>query len=410
MSARCRSALSALGAIALIAGIAGLAACSAPPAVTPTISMISLAPSVLEAGLPYAGTLVVKSTGSVTVQAIKVDVRTAAGTSLDFPGARSAAINGAFVYTSAARSFAAGTYTDFGVYEINNAWHPFASQTLTVVPGPSSSDPNPGPVGIPGSWTSTLNDGPTYSNGAVVDAVGSIGQWIGASGIGLAPPNNLNEIDCYNPANFSLTRNYARLSLTTGHGQSACMPFPGADSEPDYGAQIYTSNATFEQQYGAFEAGVYLPPAANGSIADWPAFWLDPMDGSVPWPTGGEIDIVEGLTHKGSRMSEACYHVHWGTSAGNRFASGGCDAAIGPGWHTFGADWQVQHGAGRSKVVEYKVTFYYDGKAVGTVVTGRIQDLTPMNVVFDITDAFGSPVSSVPATMKVAYVRAWSGS
>jgi hypothetical protein len=54
-------------------------------------------------------------------------------------------------------------------------------------------------------------------------------------------------------------------------------------------------------QYGAFEADVCLSPDANGTIADWPTFRLDPIDEDTRWPAAGEIDIVEGLAGK------ACY-------------------------------------------------------------------------------------------------------
>lgn len=97
----------------------------------PTISLVSLAPGVIEAGLSYAATLVVHSATSVAVQAITVAVRDSSNDNLDFPGARSATLNGVYVFTSGAKSFAAGTYTEFGSYKINNIWYPFASRTLT---------------------------------------------------------------------------------------------------------------------------------------------------------------------------------------------------------------------------------------------------------------------------------------
>jgi len=85
----------------------------------------------------------------------------------------------------------------------------------------------------------------------------------------------------------------------------------------------------------------------------------------------------------------ACYHFH-DPSGG----PGGC-ASSGPGWHTFGADWQPG-----------SVTYYYDGVAVGTISQGITS--APMYLIIDLTDGPGiGGQTIVPATMQVAYVRAW---
>jgi hypothetical protein len=186
-------------AVALGLAAAGVASAAPAEATSPAISLVSLAPGVLEAGLPYTATLVVTSTGSVAVQAITVAVRTSTGANTDFPGAQAATIDGTYVYTSGAETFAAGTYSEFGSYEISNTWYPFPAQTLTVTASPTSADPNPPPTGIPGAWTSTLNDGPAYSGGAAVDNVSKLLTWAGATGTTLTEPHNPFEDDCYNP-------------------------------------------------------------------------------------------------------------------------------------------------------------------------------------------------------------------
>ena len=96
---------------------------------------------------------------------------------------------------------------------------------------------------------------------------------------------------------------------------------------------------------------------------------------------------MEGLS------GQACYHFH-DPSGG----PGACDAATGPGWHTFGVEWQAG-----------SVTYYYDGQAIGTISQGITAD--PMYLILDLTDNPGIGGETVaPATMQVAYVRAWSSS
>jgi hypothetical protein len=374
---------------------------------TPAISLVSLAPGVIEAGIPYSATLVVDSNRSITVQAITVAVRDSSGDNLDFPGADQATIDGRYVYQSDLKSFAAGTYTEFGSYELDNTWYPFPGQTLTVTAAPSSGTPNPPPTGIPGTWTSSLTDGPKYESaaGGISDSISSLLDWQGATGA-LQWPHNGIEDDCYNPANVSLdpSGNYVDLSLTDP-ATSQCVPPSGWDAEPYYGAQVY-SLGVFQQRYGAFEAEVYLPAAPDGAIADWPAFWLTGTP-AKDWPNTGEIDLVEGLG------GNAEYHFHYGHSGTSAQAVGGT-SDIGPGWHTFGVDWQLARG---TSTPVYVMTFYYDGKYAGILDEPKSPNpepnqLTPaaMGILLTISRNAddGSPV--VPATMEVAYVRAWTGS
>lgn len=349
------------GALAVL--LTGMPAPSSTAA-APVVTEVSLAPTVLEAGLPYAATLVVSSTASLAVQEITVAVRDADGNQYDFPGAQPATIDGTYVFTSGSRSFDAGTYTVFGSYETSNTWHPLPSQTMTVAPASAA----PAPVGIPGNWTLTLNDGPAQ-----------LAQWGGWFGTGVTGPVNSGEDACYDSANVSQSSDGSFLNMAFTNQQSTCQ----GETRPYTGA-LLSSDGIFQQTYGAFESEIYLPPAADGTIADWPAFWLD---GTGDWPQTGEMDIMEGLS------GQACYHFI--DPSGN---PGACDAATGPGWHTFGAEWQAG-----------SVTYYYDGQAIGTISQGITGD--PMYLILDLTDGPGIGGETVaPATMQVAYVRAWSSS
>jgi hypothetical protein len=76
----------------------------------------------------------------------------------------------------------------------------------------------------------------------------------------------------------------------------------------------------------AFVQGlVYIPEAANGQVANWPAFWTS----GDPWPENGEIDMLEGLG------GSACVHTHYETAQGEAGPSGGCASPpLGTGWVT----------------------------------------------------------------------------
>ena len=136
-----------------------------------------------------------------------------------------------------------------------------------------------------------------------------------------------------------------------------------------------SAGGNFQFTYGAVEARMYLP-ASGSQVANWPAFWTDGQS----WPTDGEMDVMEGLS------GPACYHFH--DPAGG---PGGCASGNFSGWHTFGANWQAG-----------SVTYYYDGKQVGTISSGITS--SPMYLILE--NSSGSP-SVTPSTVKVDYVRVW---
>ena len=75
------------------------------------------------------------------------------------------------------------------------------------------------------------------------------------------------------------------------------------------------------QAYGMFEVRAKLPSPSAGQVnkwpVAWPAHWLMPDDDSICWPTGGEIDIMEGYrptTVKGGDSVLMTYH--WAKKCG----------------------------------------------------------------------------------------------
>ena len=209
----------------------------------------------------------------------------------------------------------------------------------------------------------------TFGGPALHPALWSTG-WLAH---GVTPPVSPQELECYDPANVTVSGGALHLSLIQ-HPHSC-----GGKARP-YSSGMVNTDGKFQFTYGFMEARIWLP-GKGGQITDWPAFWADGQH----WPKDGEIDVLEGL---GGR---ACWHFI------NRDAvRGGCAAGtFYNGWHTFGADWEPR-----------SITYYYDGRVVGTIKSGITH--APMYLILNNATAhlYQIPVQ-VPADMRVAYVRVW---
>jgi beta-glucanase (GH16 family) len=245
-----------------------------------------------------------------------------------------------------------------------------ASRALaSPTPAPAGATPAPArPAGNPpGTWRLAFHD--TFGGRALHTALWSTG-WLAH---GITPPVSPRELECYDPANVTVSG--GALHLTLIRQPHSC----GGKSRP-YTSGMVNTEGKFQFTYGFLQARIWLP-GQDGQITDWPAFWADGQH----WPKDGEIDVLEGLGGK------ACWHF-----VNPATVRGGCAAGtFYNGWHTFGADWEPR-----------SITYYYDGRIVGTITSGITH--APMYLILNNATAhlYQIPVQ-VPADMRVAYVRVW---
>ncbi len=220
----------------------------------------------------------------------------------------------------------------------------------------------------PGPWHLKFDD---EFNGQSLDTTDWSTGWLAP---GITPPVNADELECYNPANAKVSDGALMLSLVR-------QPESCGGKERPYASGMVNSDGKFEFTYGFMEARIWLPPRGK-PIINWPAFWTDGQN----WPKDGEIDVMEGLGG-----GQACWHFEY--AGGN---PGGCArGTFAGGWHTFAADWEPG-----------SITYYYDGRAVGTVKSGVTSAPMYLIVNYATANQLGGPVQ-VPATMRVDYVRVW---
>ncbi len=229
----------------------------------------------------------------------------------------------------------------------------------------------PQPFGkIAGPWRLAFDS--EFGGSSLDTSQWSTGAW-GAGGITVG--NDNIEQDCYSPSQVAVQG--GALRITAIAQQETC----GSVDQP-YTTGSVTTYGKFSFTYGYLEARIWLP--GSGSIADWPAFWAV---GEPYSDAKGEIDVLEGLN------GQACATFHIASGAGTPTCVRG--SGYTGGWHTFGADWEPG-----------SVTYYYDGTKVSTVTSGVTS--YPMFIVIDMAVSTKmTPSITLPATMRVVYVRVW---
>ena len=229
----------------------------------------------------------------------------------------------------------------------------------------------PQPVGHHARWHLVFDD---EFSGSRLDTHRWSTGWFGS---GVTGPVDLSERQCYDPSQVSVR--HGELDLQLIARTEPCSTSSGQITRP-YVSGIITTRGKFSFTRGYLEARVRMP--GSGSVADWPAVWAVGYN----WPDDGEVDVVEGLG------GQACWHFHDPSGA-----PGGCSSKpFAGGWHTFGADWEKR-----------AVTWYYDGRKVGTVRAGITS--APMYLVLGLgasDPSYGGP-TVVPRSMRVDYVRVW---
>jgi beta-glucanase (GH16 family) len=241
-------------------------------------------------------------------------------------------------------------------------------------------------------WTLTWSDEFNQPDGSAADP----SKWIhdvGGGGWG----NQEREYYTDGTKNAQIVGGALVITATpTGAAQYTCW----------YGPCGYTSarlltKGKFSQQYGRFEARIWIP-FGQGL---WPAFWLlgDDID-QVGWPACGEIDTMENIGKEPSTVHGSLHAPGFDTGAANTLPG---NQRFADAWHVFGIEWDAT-----------SIRFYVDG----TLYETRTPSDVPKTGKWAFDHAFflllnvavggnwpGDPngTTTWPQTMKVDWVRAY---
>lgn len=235
----------------------------------------------------------------------------------------------------------------------------------------------------PPGWNPTFSD---EFDGSVVDD----SKW---DRILWTTPFN-NERQAYHPS---------RATVADGH-----LVLTADDA--DFGGKSYTSGkveSKFVQQYGRWEIRAKLP----GTQGAWPAIWLLPDTGQYPWPSQGEIDILENRGNQPNLTSSA---YHWGANfqqhqyvfAEQQTSQFGQLDNYHEGFHTYAVEWSEDY----LRFFVDDVNYYtvYDFQVGGTLSSNTAPAELVLNVAVggDFLGGAQPNGSSVwPQSMEIDYVR-----
>ena len=183
-----------------------------------------------------------------------------------------------------------------------------------------------------------------------------------------------------------------------------------ATNQP-YGGKQYRSarlESNYSKQYGRWEIRAQLP-STKGT---WPAIWLLPNSVQYPWPSQGEIDILENRGQQPNLTSSAFHYgpnweAHQYRYDENTQSRFGQPVNYHDGFHTYAVEWDAQ-----------KIRFFVDDINWYTLydsdVGGTISQNAPMETVLNVAvggDFLGGAdqqpdgTSVWPQQMMVDYVR-----
>ena len=203
-----------------------------------------------------------------------------------------------------------------------------------------------------------------------------------------------NELQYYRPEQASIVNGALRITATN-------QPL----STKSYRSARLESRDAFA--YGRFEARIDLPTTQGM----WPAFWLFPI--SVPWPTAGEIDIMENRGSQPNLVSSA-YHFQRapGPCCGQHeyvfeeFTKtvAGQPVNFHSGYHTYAVEWEPG-------TLRFYVNDEIHWQLLESVHNVPIFS-TAMNIIINLAvggNFGGNPNGTTifPQHMDVDYVRVW---
>jgi hypothetical protein len=311
---------------------------------------------------------------------------------------------GAYPLTNGKATFALGTRAG-GEVQVSVRYRPsptqLASTAQTIWSVDTAPAPAPGACGetIPkaggGSWTCTLAD--DFDGTALNSTI-----WRTHTDHFTGDVVTACNVDT--PDTISVRDGALHLSVVKGEPVT-CAGLEGATTP--YAAGRVTTYHAWSQQYGRMEARIRTTASTEPGLHE--GFWMWPdtryPEGQLEWPNNGEIDVAEMrsvLPDRAVPFLHSSDDLLLGsvTSGSNANTAWNCAAARGV-WNTYTMEWTPD-----------RIEIFVNG--VSCLVNTSGNEAFKKRYILVLSQGLGiggntlTSSTTVPATMDVDYVRAWS--
>ncbi|MBK8794699.1 MAG: glycoside hydrolase family 16 protein [Holophaga sp.] len=187
----------------------------------------------------------------------------------------------------------------------------------------STATPPPNPSG---SWVLSWSDEFTGANGSAPDSA-KWGYDLGGGGWGN------NELETYTARTQNAQVLDGNLVIT-----AIQETYTGSDGiTRNYTSARLKTKGLFSQTYGRFEARIKIP-AGQGL---WPAFWMLGNDiDANPWPTCGEIDIMENIGRLPATIYGTIHGPGYSGGSGITANTGLATGKFADAFHVYAVEWE----------------------------------------------------------------------
>jgi beta-glucanase (GH16 family) len=312
---------------------------------------------------------------------------------------------GAFWLTDGKATFALGTRAG-GEVQVSVRYRPSPTQLASTAQTVWSVDTAPTPAtgacgatilkasGAP--WTCTLAD--DFDGTALNSSIWRVHDDHYTGG-------EVTACNVDSPDTISVHDGALHLSVIKGEPVT-CTGLNGAPTTTPYAAGRVTTYHAWSQQYGRMEARVKTAASTEPGLHE--GFWMWPdtryPEGQAEWPNNGEIDIAETRSNLADRAVPFLHSVDdlLGsiTSGANANTAWNCAAQRGV-WNTYTMEWTPD-----------RVEIFVNGQSCLVNTSGNEAFKKRYILVLSQGLGIGSNTltssTTVPATMDVDYVRAWS--
>ncbi|MBE9939724.1 ricin-type beta-trefoil lectin domain protein [Cellulosimicrobium cellulans] len=229
-------------------------------------------------------------------------------------------------------------------------------------------------------------------------------EFDGAAGSAPNPAVWNHETGAHGWGNAELQNYTASRANSALDGQGNLVITARREGDGSYTSARMTTQGKYQPQYGRIEARIQIPRGQG----IWPAFWM--LGGSfpgTPWPSSGEIDIMENVGFEPHR-------VH-GTVHGPGYSGGSGITGMyqhPQGWsfadtfHTFAVDWKPG-----------EITWFVDGQQFHRVTRASVGANAwvfdqPFFLILNVAvggqwPGYPDGTTQLPQQMKVDYVRVY---